>query len=70
VLLKNMSVVGVLRGGWVQSHPEYPAAAHAALMELFGAGKIRPWSVTYKLTTFRGNAESMIESDGEGGGKS
>jgi len=40
VLLKNMSVVGVLWGGWVQSHPEYPAHAHGALMELFRAGKI------------------------------
>jgi NADPH2:quinone reductase len=50
VLLKNMSVVGVLWGGWVQSHPEYPAEAHAALMELFGAGKIRPVvSATYKF---------------------
>jgi NADPH2:quinone reductase len=50
VLLKNMSVVGVLWGGWVQSHPEYPAEAHASLMELFGAGKIRPVvSATYKF---------------------
>jgi NADPH2:quinone reductase len=35
VLLKNMAVVGVLWGGWVQSHPEYPAAVHTALMDLF-----------------------------------
>jgi NADPH:quinone reductase len=42
VLLKNMSVVGVLWGGYVQSHPEYPASVHAALMEMYAAGKIRP----------------------------
>jgi NADPH2:quinone reductase len=42
VLLKNMAVVGVLWGGWVQSHPEYPAEVHAKLMQLFDAGKIRP----------------------------
>ena len=42
VLLKNMSLVGVLWGGYVQSHPEYPAAVHAALMPMYTAGKIRP----------------------------
>ncbi len=42
VLLKNMSLIGVLWGGYVQSHPEYPAKAHAALMEMYKAGKIRP----------------------------
>lgn len=42
VLLKNMSLIGVLWGGYVQSHPEYSAPVHAALMELYAAGKIRP----------------------------
>ena len=42
ILLKNISVVGVLWGGHVQMHPEYPAPTHAALMKLYEAGKIRP----------------------------
>src|SRR5262249_37756954 len=42
VLLKNMSVVGVLWGGYVQSHPDYPAPLHPKLMEFYSAGKIRP----------------------------
>ena len=42
VLLKNMSLVGVLWGGYVQSHPQYPAAVHPKLMDLYRAGKIRP----------------------------
>ena len=42
VLLKNMSLVGVLWGGHVQMHPEYPAQIHPPLMELYTAGKIRP----------------------------
>jgi NADPH:quinone reductase len=42
VLLKNMSLVGVLWGGYVASHPEYPAPTHAALMRMFEAGQIRP----------------------------
>ena len=42
VLLKNMSLVGVLWGGHVQMHPEYPAEVHPRLMELYTAGKIRP----------------------------
>ncbi len=42
VLLKNMSLVGVLWGGYVASHPEYPAPTHAALMRMFEAGEICP----------------------------
>ena len=42
VLLKNISLVGVLWGGYVQSHPEYARQAHPALMEMYAAGKIRP----------------------------
>jgi NADPH2:quinone reductase len=42
VLLKNMSLVGVLWGGHVQMHPEYPATIHPPLMEMYAARKIRP----------------------------
>jgi NADPH2:quinone reductase len=42
VLLKNMSLVGVLWGGHVQMHPEYPSQVHPALMEMYEAGKIHP----------------------------
>jgi NADPH2:quinone reductase len=42
VLLKNISIVGVLWGGYVISHSEYEKQAHAALMKLYEAGKIKP----------------------------
>lgn len=42
VLLKNISIVGVLWGGYVMSHASYEKQAHAALMKLYEAGKIRP----------------------------
>src|SRR5580698_9409683 len=42
VLLKNISIVGVLWGAYVGAHPEYAAEAHGALMKLYDAGKIRP----------------------------
>lgn len=42
VLLKNISIVGVLWGGYVMSHPEYEKEAHAALMRMYEAGKIKP----------------------------
>jgi NADPH2:quinone reductase len=42
VLLKNISIVGVLWGGYVVSHPAYEKLAHAALMKMYDAGKIRP----------------------------
>lgn len=42
VLLKNISIVGVLWGGYVLTHPEYEKQAHAALMKLYDAGKIKP----------------------------
>jgi NADPH2:quinone reductase len=42
VLLKNISIIGVLWGAYVLSHPAYEAEAHAALMKLYQAGKIRP----------------------------
>lgn len=42
VLLKNMSLVGVLWGGYVKEHPEYSMPTHAALMKMYEAGQIRP----------------------------
>ena len=42
LLLKNISVVGVLWGGYVQSHPDYPGRVHSALMELYSLGMVRP----------------------------
>jgi NADPH:quinone reductase len=42
VLLKNISIVGVLWGGYVLSHPSYEREAHAALMQMYEAGEIRP----------------------------
>jgi NADPH2:quinone reductase len=42
VLLKNISIVGVLWGGYVMSHPEYEAKTHQALMKMYAAGQIRP----------------------------
>jgi NADPH:quinone reductase len=51
VLLKNMSLVGVLWGGHVQLHPEYPSKIHPALMELYTAGKIHPaFGAAYAFT--------------------
>ena len=42
ILLKNMAVVGVLWGGYLQAHPEYSALVHAALSDWYEQGKIRP----------------------------
>ena len=42
ILLKNMSVVGVLWGNHVKAHPEYAAATHAELARMFEQGLIRP----------------------------
>jgi len=42
VLLKNISLVGVLWGGYLQAHPEYSATVHAALMAMYRAGQLRP----------------------------
>ncbi len=42
ILLKNMSVVGVLWGNHVQAHPEYAAATHAELARMYEQGLIRP----------------------------
>jgi NADPH2:quinone reductase len=42
VLLKNISLVGVLWGAYVEMRPSYPGEAHAALMKMYAGGEIRP----------------------------
>jgi NADPH2:quinone reductase len=42
LLLKNISVVGAVWGGWCQTHPEYLHQTHQRLVEMFEAGKIKP----------------------------
>jgi len=42
ILLKNMSVVGVLWGNHVSAHPEYAAETHAELARMYEAGQVRP----------------------------
>jgi NADPH2:quinone reductase len=42
VLLKNISLIGVLWGAYVKAHPDYSGRVHAALMELYGLGMVRP----------------------------
>src|SRR5262245_8028264 len=42
ILLKNMSVVGVYWGGFLEHHPEFMGKAQEALFEMYGAGQIKP----------------------------
>ncbi len=42
VLLKNISIVGVLWGNYIDAHPEYVAETHEAMMSLYVGGQIRP----------------------------
>ncbi len=42
ILLKNMSVVGVLWGNQFAANPEYGAATHAELSRLYESGRIKP----------------------------
>jgi NADPH2:quinone reductase len=42
VLLKNISIVGVLWGNHIEAHPEYAAEAHAALARMYELEQIRP----------------------------
>ncbi len=42
ILLKNISIVGALWGGYAQAHPEYFDIAQKAISALYGEGKIRP----------------------------
>lgn len=51
ILLKNISVVGIFWGSYVQSHPEFIAEAQQALEKMYAAGQIRPVvSRCYRLT--------------------
>ncbi len=50
ILLKNISIVGVLWGGWIQTHHEYPAEVQSALEKMYLEGKIKPVVArTYRL---------------------
>ena len=42
ILLKNMSVVGALWGGYVQAHPEYSAEAQKDIAALYSQGALHP----------------------------
>ncbi|MGH9767770.1 MAG: NADPH:quinone oxidoreductase family protein [Blastocatellia bacterium] len=42
ILLKNMSVVGVYWGGFLEHHPEYMREAQEALFTMYEAGRINP----------------------------
>lgn len=42
VLLKNISIVGVLWGNYDRAHPEYLPRAHQSLERLYAAGRIHP----------------------------
>lgn len=42
ILLKQISVIGVFWGGYVERHPEYLAHAQQHLFELYSAGQIKP----------------------------
>jgi NADPH2:quinone reductase len=42
ILLKDMSVVGVYWGGYVERHPEYFHQTQAALLAMYEAGQIKP----------------------------
>jgi NADPH2:quinone reductase len=50
ILLKNISIVGAVWGGYVQTHPGYPVEAHDVLAQLYRDSKIHPPApVTYRL---------------------
>jgi NADPH2:quinone reductase len=42
ILLKNMSVVGVYWGGYLERNPEYMRQAQEALFKMYEAGQIKP----------------------------
>jgi NADPH:quinone reductase len=42
ILLKNMSVVGVYWGGYLEHYPEYMRDAQEALFKMYEAGQIKP----------------------------
>jgi NADPH2:quinone reductase len=42
ILLKNISVVGVYWGGYVERDPDYMTSTQARLLEMYEAGRIKP----------------------------
>ncbi len=42
ILLKQISIVGVYWGGYLEHHPEYMHEAQAALFKMYEAGQIKP----------------------------
>jgi NADPH2:quinone reductase len=62
ILLKNMSIVGVYWGGYLERHPEYMAEAQAALFSMYEAGKIKPIiSRSYALVDAPAALRAMAE---------
>jgi NADPH2:quinone reductase len=62
ILLKNMSIVGVYWGGYLERHPEYMAEAQAALFSMYAAGKIKPIvSRSYALADAPAALRAMAE---------
>ncbi|MFN7944402.1 MAG: NADPH:quinone oxidoreductase family protein [Blastocatellia bacterium] len=62
ILLKDMSVVGVYWGGYVERHPEYFHQAQAALLAMYEAGQIKPvvtaqWPLSEAPAAMRALAE-------------
>jgi NADPH2:quinone reductase len=42
LLLRNISVIGAVWGGYIESRPTYVSEAQEKLLELYRGGKIRP----------------------------
>ena len=42
LLLRNLSVIGAVWGGYIESRPNYLKETHARLMDLYASGTIRP----------------------------
>ncbi len=42
ILLKNISVIGVYWGGYLERHPQFMREAQAELFAMYGAGRIKP----------------------------
>ncbi len=42
ILIKDISIVGVLWGGYSAQHPEYSVEVHRALADMYAAGQIHP----------------------------
>ena len=70
VLLKNMSLVGVLWGGYVQAHPEYAASVHPSLDGDVRGGKdssIGGRGVWVRRSAAGAEGSGGAEGDGESG---